>query len=81
MNLYRITQIVNNDYDTYDSAIVAAESEDDARNMHPNFDFSCPDYIPEATYWAEPKDVHAEFIGVAAEGIERSVILASFNAG
>jgi hypothetical protein len=35
MNLYKISQNSNNDYDTYDSAIVAAESEDAARRIHP----------------------------------------------
>lgn len=33
MNLYLISQDVNNDYDTYDSAVVAAESEEEARGI------------------------------------------------
>ena len=36
MNLYLISQTKYDDYDTYDSAVVAAESEDDARKIHPN---------------------------------------------
>lgn len=36
MNLYLISQDVNNDYDTYDSAVVAASNEEDARNIHPS---------------------------------------------
>ena len=35
MNLYLISQSVNNEYDTYDSAVVAAESEEDATKIHP----------------------------------------------
>ena len=35
MNLYLISQDVNNDYDTFDSAVVAAESEGDARTISP----------------------------------------------
>jgi hypothetical protein len=35
MNLYLISQNVNNDYDTYDAAVVAANSEDEARLIHP----------------------------------------------
>lgn len=35
MKLWKISQSVNYDYDTYDSAIVAAETEDEARMIHP----------------------------------------------
>lgn len=36
MNLYIISQDINNDYDTYDSAVVCAEDEEDAREIHPS---------------------------------------------
>jgi len=36
MNLYLITQDVNNGYDTFDSAVVSAKSEIDARTVHPS---------------------------------------------
>lgn len=36
MNLYLISQSKNTDYDTYDSAVVCAESETQAKLMHPN---------------------------------------------
>jgi len=36
MNLYLISQDKNSDYDTYDSAVVAAKSHTDARNIHPS---------------------------------------------
>ena len=35
MNLYLISQDSNRDYDTYDSAVVAAVNEKDASVMHP----------------------------------------------
>jgi len=35
VNLYLVSQTVNDGYDTYDSAVVAAESEADARLIHP----------------------------------------------
>lgn len=35
MNLYRISQSERRGYDAYSSAVVAAESEDEARNTHP----------------------------------------------
>lgn len=37
--LYKISQNVNNDYDTYDCAVVAAHSEDEARNIHPGYGY------------------------------------------
>lgn len=36
MNLYLISQDINNGYDTYDSAVVAANSPKDARDIHPS---------------------------------------------
>lgn len=36
MNLYLISQDKNNDYDTYDSAVVAAKSPQDAKEIHPS---------------------------------------------
>lgn len=35
MKLFKIWQTENNGYDTYDSAVVAAESEEDAVNINP----------------------------------------------
>lgn len=76
MNLYLISQNWNNNYDTYDSAVVAAPNEKIARATHPN---SAGTMI--AGTWVEAKHVTVKLIGVAAEGIEQGVICASFNAG
>ena len=35
LNLYLISQTVNDDYDTFDSAVVAARDDEDARSIHP----------------------------------------------
>jgi len=80
MNLYKISQEVNNGYDTYDSAIVAAEDEFDARNTHPDGNYWGHDYWCEQA-WDDPKYVIAVQIGTALPGTSRGVILASFNAG
>ena len=81
MKLYRIWQEVNNNYDTYDSAVVAAQDEEDARSINPssiNFDdLKFKDY----STWTERENVKVEYIGEAADNIERSIICASFNAG
>ena len=80
MNLYRISQKVNKDWDTFDAAIVAAENEDVAQRMHPggNGRYPLEDY---PMCWACPADVFPELIGVAVEGTKAGVILASFKAG
>jgi len=38
MNIYKLEQSQNNDYDTYDSAIVAAPNEASARLMVPGYE-------------------------------------------
>ena len=77
--LYKISQEDNNDYDTYDSAIVCSESEDYERNIHPdgtiNFD------IGEYSTWTHKENVKVEYIGIADDSIPIGVVLASFNAG
>ena len=80
MNLYLLSQTVNDDYDTYDSCVVAALSEDDARTIHP-YDSPYKDESWDASTWASPNDVMVAFVGVADSSIARGVICASFNAG
>jgi hypothetical protein len=76
MKLYLISQTEKRGYDTYDSAVVAANSEEEAVNIHP------ANYNHWDIYsWCQPKDVKVELIGTAVEGTEKGVIAASFNAG
>lgn len=93
MNLYLIEQEVNNIYDTYDSAVVAAESEEEARNIHPSefykshkngwlFRDSNPREVEETTYdWCSKSDVQVRLIGTTETEESGTVICASFNAG
>jgi len=74
MKLYKIWQEINKGYDTYDSAVVCAESEEEARKIP-------PDDISYLEMWADFSDVMVEYIGEAKEGLEKGVIVASFNAG
>ncbi len=77
MKLYLLTQDENRECGTYDSMVVAAESTEEARNIHPygkgqwSFDV-----------WAiDPSNVNVVYLGVAAEGVVAGRILGSFNAG
>ena len=76
MNLYLITQTVNNGYDTYDSAIVCAKDETAAKGFHPGSgEWDC------STWCATPDQVTVKLIGTAAPGRPEGVVLSSFNAG
>ncbi len=76
LNLYLLSQSVNNAYDTYDSCVVAAKDEDDAKSIHPDGDKN-----PYLASWAPISDVSVKLIGVAVEGVKRGRICTSFNAG
>lgn len=95
--LYKISQDPNDGYDTYDSAVVCAESPDDAKLIFPGssadvvWGEDCDgnwawitdgDYSSLDNYWAPPYKIIAEFIGIAADDIKvGTVIVASFHAG
>jgi hypothetical protein len=78
MNLYLISQEVNNADDTYDSAVVAAVSEYAARSIHP----SEKDWYGKAEMhsWCAKENVIVRLIGTAADDVS-GVICASFQAG
>lgn len=78
MKLWMLKQTDNTGYDTFDSAIVAAEDSDSARKIHP----SEHGWDTWTNSWAISwEKVTATYIGEAAVGIEAGVILGSFNAG
>jgi glucuronate isomerase len=85
MNIYRISQDRNASYDTYDSAVVIAESEEAARRILPGY---FPDGVTHITseesfsWVSDAQYVRVELIGTAApEYKEEVVVVASFNAG
>jgi hypothetical protein len=89
MNIYKISQEENTGYDTYDSAIVIAPTEEAAKKIHPNSDKSYNVY--NKNWWKEEyqfdcwatklENVKVELIGIAKKGMKEGVILSSFNAG
>ncbi len=83
MKLWLISQDVNDDYDTFDGAIVAAETELFARCIHP-YGNLVEWEREQKSYgcWAKsPDQVTAIQIGDALPGQKPGVILGSFNAG
>jgi hypothetical protein len=94
MKLWKISQGENNGYDTYDSAVVAAETGREAQELDPRsnhywkdgswwFDYTNggKQRIDILGTWTIPENVYVEYLGEAAEGTKAGVICASFNAG
>ncbi len=84
MFLFKLSQDVNNDYDTYSSCVVVAKDPNSAKAMtpyDPRFD-EHPDHPYREQAWASVEDVKVQCVGVASAGLaEGEVICASFHAG
>jgi hypothetical protein len=83
MKLYHISQNKVRGYDTYSDAVVCAESEEDAKTIHPNGWSDLPPWNEGFRgCWCDlAEEVKAKYLGEACEGIERGIICASFHAG
>lgn len=68
-------------YDTYDTILVAAETEEEAKQILPAPTYSWGTSGLTEVWAKSPDKVKAEYIGVAVAGVEAGVILSSFNAG
>ena len=79
MNVYLISQNVVTGYDTFDSAVVIAESEDAARLIHPYGGVN----ERADDVWSAPQDVEVWLLGKLNEHYQQNgaVICSSFNAG
>ena len=78
MYLYLLTQNEVSGYDTYDSVVVAANSETDAKSIHP---CTILGWDSRSNWPESPEGVEVKLIGKAVEGTPAGVILSSFNAG
>lgn len=88
MNIYKLTNPHTNDYshvrnstwDIYCGAIVYAENEEQARNIHP--DTECGEFYIGLFHdpndeWCSPSEVIVEFLGTNESQKEPCVILTS----
>lgn len=81
MKLFLIEQTQNDDYDTYDSAVVAAHDEETARQMHPGTGNQIDWGKTYSSWCSKPEQVKVRCIGDAADDVPHGVVCASFNAG
>lgn len=76
LKLWLISQEENTGWDTFDSAVVAAKTEKEARLINPDGEWST-----YSAWCSSPDKVHVEYLGIATEGVEPGIVLSSFNAG
>lgn len=94
MKLWLISQTEVRGYDTYSDAVVAANTEEEARRIPPEsktwrFPTMTIDSYwfyasksPDRGSWAScPDNVTVKYLGTATRGTKRGVICASFHAG
>lgn len=96
MKLWLITQQEATGYDTYDSAVVLAETEEAAKLIHPSGYFEWKEKPGAKSGWGfkehdgptydgswadEPNQVSAEYLGEAAPTVTDQIVCHSFNAG
>jgi hypothetical protein len=94
MKIYKLWQDVNHDYDTYDSIIVCAKNEEEAKRIQPSEYYEYGDdgksyfkysdgskNLQTDDSWCELEDVKVEYLGEAKKELKKGVILTSFNAG
>ena len=93
MNIYLISQTKNKNYDSYDSAVVVAESEYEACIIHPGgkkmrvdsggYFISTQESDCKFDWVTNPDDVSVELIAENVVGVHQyvTIICASYNAG
>lgn len=80
LNIYFIDRPDSADWDEYRNAVVIAESEDDARTIHPNGSV-CEEKPTRWDSWIPRNRVIVTQIGVALESQTRGSICANCNQG
>jgi len=91
MNIYIIKRTTQLDYDEFNGAVVAAETEHEAIHTHPDKNYHWHnnawvrkgdnEFILYDSSWVTPENVKATLIGVAASGVQKGVILTDFLHG
>lgn len=91
MNIYKMSQRIITNYCYYESIVVAAESEAEARNIHPDENVThnrdgnwfCNDEIYNDDEWVpatRTDEINVEHIGIALPGIKKGILNVSFSA-
>lgn len=83
--LWKLSQYSIRGFDTYDSCVVAACSEQEAKEVYPNRFYTMKEArrLQLNREWpTDTEEIYAEKIGRAEENVEpNTLIISSFNAG
>jgi hypothetical protein len=82
--LWLVTNTTVGGYDTYDSCVVVADTEEEARMIYPGVWYGEKPWdgkVRKYSDWGAAKDNRVEYIGETDREFPVSVICASFNAG
>ncbi len=71
MKLFYVSRTDIIDYDQYDSYVVCADNEMEAREFHPQSSHA----------WTTDDNVQCEYIGEAKPELQKGTVCESFNAG
>jgi hypothetical protein len=80
MKLYLLSTTANDRPRAFSRAVVAAETEDDARRTHPDGISAVLKGQDYYGTWVSLKEVRVEYLGEAKAGLPAGVILASYIA-
>jgi len=84
VNLYLLEQSVNTGYDTYSDCVVAADTDEEARLIRPDYqDWNDDTFSLSFSGWvARPEQVQVTFIGIAhPANVKKGIVCKSFHAG
>jgi hypothetical protein len=76
MNIYLLERTDKLGYDDFDSAVVAAENEENAKSIQIGYT-----YNNISRSWTTPNNIKSTLIGIAAPFTKSGIILASYNGG
>lgn len=81
MNLYLISQNVNTGWDTYQSAVVSAKNENEAKSIHPRFGLNWNGENVSRSGWSSIEDVEVQLIGETSLYNTPTIIITDFKNG
>ena len=85
MNIYLLIKLIDDSedpWDKYNSAVVVAPNEDEAKKMHPNGENIWPwDEWRSDSWVSQLAEIRVVYLGEASPGLIQGVVCSDFHAG
>ena len=94
MKLFLLTLKEDNDYESYESCVICAENEEDAKSISPEQEWDDENkewtrgtkFIPTEegfhnTWASSVEAINCQELGIASDNMKRGVVVSSYNAG